>query len=68
MKKPSLIGRFYHSPGNGLLSRGPGAQVSSALKGLTSVFEMRTGVTPSLEPPGQVSQTKLAHQPDDDDE
>ena len=35
-------------PGNDLLSRGVAPEVSSALKGLTAVFEMGTGVSPSL--------------------
>ena len=37
--------------GSDLLSRAVSSQVPSALKGLTSVFGMGTGVTPSLSPP-----------------
>lgn len=39
-------------PGTGLLSHALEGQVSSALMGLTAVFGMETGVTPSLETPG----------------
>ena len=35
-------------PSNDLLSHGVSPEVSSALKGLTAVFEMGTGGTPSL--------------------
>ncbi len=35
-------------PGNDLLSRGVSPEVSSALKGLTTVFGMGTGGSPSL--------------------
>ena len=41
--------------GGDLLSRTVTSQVPSALKGLTSVFGMGTGVTPSLSPPEMVS-------------
>ena len=41
--------------GGDLLSRAVTSQVPSALKGLTSVFGMGTGVTPSLSPPEMVS-------------
>ncbi len=37
--------------GDVLLSQGISAQVPSALTGLTSVFGMGTGVSPSLSPP-----------------
>ena len=37
--------------GSDLLSQGVSPQVPSALKGLTSVFGMGTGVSPSLLPP-----------------
>ena len=40
--------------GSDLLSRAVSSQVPSALKGLTSVFGMGTGVTPSLSPPERV--------------
>ena len=39
-------------PGDFLLSQGPASQVPSALKSLTSVFGMGTGVASSLKPPG----------------
>ena len=41
--------------GGDLLSRAVTSQVPSALKGLTSVFGMGTGVTPSLSPPEMVN-------------
>ena len=41
--------------GGDLLSRTVTSQVPSALKGLTSVFGMGTGVTPSLSPPEMVN-------------
>ena len=41
--------------GGDLLSRAVTSQVPSALKGLTSVFGMGTGVTPSSLPPEMVS-------------
>ena len=48
-----LIVNFDESPGkkkpsNDLLSHGVSPEVSSALKGLTAVFEMGTGGAPSL--------------------
>ena len=39
---------FKKIPGNDLLSRGVAPEVSSALKGLTTVFGMGTGGAPSL--------------------
>ena len=42
--------------GGDLLSRAVTSQVPSALKGLTSVFGMGTGVTPSLSPPEWVNE------------
>ena len=42
--------------GSDLLSRAVSSQVPSALKGLTSVFGMGTGVTPSLSPPEWVNE------------
>ena len=42
--KPAL----FKDPGNDLLSHGVAPEVSSALKGLTSVFGMVTGGSPSL--------------------
>ena len=39
---------FERIPGNDLLSRGVAPEVSSALKGLTTVFGMGTGGSPSL--------------------
>ena len=44
---------FYYS-GNDLLSQAVSRQVPSALKGLTSVFGMGTGVTLSPSPPDNV--------------
>ena len=46
--------------GSDLLSRAVSSQVLSALKGLTSVFGMGTGGTPSLWPPEIVSNYTLA--------
>jgi hypothetical protein len=43
---------FVFKPGGVLLSHCLTAAVSSALEGLTSVFEMGTGVTPPAWPPG----------------
>ena len=45
---------FSVESGGDLLSRAVTSQVPSALKGLTSVFGMGTGVTPSLSPPEMV--------------
>ncbi len=42
-------------PGSDLLSHGVPATVPSALKGLTSVFGMGTGVSPSAWPPEQTN-------------
>ena len=42
--------------GSDLLSRAVSSQVPSALKGLTSVFGMGTGVAPSLSPPERVNE------------
>ena len=47
--------RLYLESGGDLLSRAVTSQVPSALKGLTSVFGMGTGVTPSSLPPEMVS-------------
>jgi hypothetical protein len=47
-----LVAGFLHIiPGGDLLSHTATRAVSSALRGLTSVFEMGTGVTPSALPP-----------------
>ncbi len=46
---------FIVESGGDLLSRTVTSQVPSALKGLTSVFGMGTGVTPSSLPPEMVS-------------
>src|SRR5438552_8362022 len=48
----SLNQRAFNKPGSVLLSHCLTAAVSSALEGLTSVFEMGTGVTPPAWPPG----------------
>ncbi len=45
------IKAFFKFPGNDLLSHEVTLEVSSALKGLTAVFGMGTGVSPSLLPP-----------------
>ena len=47
--------QVYLESGGDLLSRTVTSQVPSALKGLTSVFGMGTGVTPSSLPPEMVS-------------
>ena len=44
---------FKRDPGNDLLSHPVTRAVPSALRGLTTVFGMGTGVTPSPESPGQ---------------
>jgi hypothetical protein len=41
--------------GSDLLSQGVSPQVSSAWKGLTAVFGMGTGGTPSLSPPERLT-------------
>src|SRR5437879_3159660 len=53
-KKPAdlAISGLLIKPGSVLLSHCLTAAVSSALEGLTSVFEMGTGVTPPAWPPG----------------
>ena len=53
-KSPAFAGDLLESGGD-LLSRAVTSQVPSALKGLTSVFGMGTGVTPSLSPPEMVN-------------
>jgi hypothetical protein len=50
-QKNSLISCFLFLPGNVLLSQGESPQLPSALRSLTSVFGMGTGVTFSLSPP-----------------
>jgi hypothetical protein len=44
---------FNRDPGNGLLSHPVTRAVPSALRGLTTVFGMGTGVTPSPKSPGK---------------
>ena len=44
--------------GSDLLFRAVSSQVPSALKGLTAVFGMGTGVTPSSLPPERVSDVR----------
>ena len=51
---PLLLQRSDMESGSDLLSRAVSSQVPSALKGLTSVFGMGPGVTPSLSPPERV--------------
>ena len=55
---------FYVGSGGDLLSRAVTSQVPSALKGLTSVFGMGTGVTPSSLPPEMVSKFRYQPQPE----
>ena len=51
-KEPTQTNRFFFmGSGSVLLSRAVSSQVPSALKGLTSVFGMGTGGTPSSLPP-----------------
>ena len=45
--QPFLVAGFIFIPGGDLLSHTATRAVSSALRGLTSVFGMGTGVTPS---------------------
>ena len=45
------MGRIDNNPGGDLLSHTVTHAVPSALRGLTSVFGMGTGVTPSAKPP-----------------
>ena len=54
-KKLCFSAEFYVESGGDLLSRAVTSQVPSALKGLTSVFGMGTGGTPSSLPPEMVS-------------
>src|SRR5437867_13064687 len=58
-KKPAdlAISGLLNKPGSVLLSHCLTAAVSSALEGLTSVFEMGTGVTPPAWPPGNSMKT-----------
>lgn len=53
IKKPHLYwdGVLKINPGSDLLSHTVASAVPSALRGLTAVFEMGTGVSPSLLPP-----------------
>src|ERR1700684_356297 len=44
---------FYFNPGDDLRSHTVARAVSSAQRGLTSVFGMGTGVTPAIWPPGK---------------
>ena len=54
-KNSALSGVYIVESGGDLLSRTVTSQVPSALKGLTSVFGMGTGGTPSSLPPEMVS-------------
>ncbi len=49
--KMLLLASYKIESGSDLLSRAVASQVSSAQKGLTSVFGMGTGGSPSLLPP-----------------
>ena len=51
LKKHPLNEDAFDLSGGDLLSQAVTHQVSSALKGLTTVFGMGTGVAPSLLPP-----------------
>ena len=50
-KDPSISWGQYVNPGGDLLSHTVTSAVPSALLGLTSVFGMGTGGTPTLKPP-----------------
>ena len=50
-KAPALTGALRSESGGVLLSHAVARAVPSGLRGLTTVFGMGTGVTPSLEPP-----------------
>jgi hypothetical protein len=50
-KAPSILGAFQFNLGNVLLSHTLARAVPSGLKGLTSVFGMGTGGSPSLQSP-----------------
>ena len=47
-EKAALWGGLFIYPGDDLLSQGLAPQVPSALRGLTSLFGMGKGVSPSL--------------------
>jgi hypothetical protein len=51
-------GLLDFNPGSDLRSRAVTSAVSSALRGLTSVFGMGTGVTPAVRPPGNLNSTR----------
>ena len=53
--KRARLSTSYMGSGGDLLSRAVTSQVPSALKGLTSVFGMGTGGTPSSLPPEMVN-------------
>ena len=61
-KSASPLGRrsSFEKTGGVLLSQGISPQVPSALRGLTSVFGMGTGVTLSLWPP-EISCQQVCH-------
>ena len=50
--RSTTVGGSKSNPGNDLLFHTVASAVPSALEGLTTVFGMRTGVTPPLRPPG----------------
>ena len=63
-KAPRIARGFcLRNPGGVLLSQGATPQVPSALMGLTAVFEMGTGVTPSPWPPETVRPRTLDAHP-----
>ena len=59
-RRPSRAALFERKTGGVLLSQGISTQVPSALRGLTSVFGMGTGVTLSLWPP-EISCQQVCH-------
>ena len=52
--------------GGDLLSQAVSHQVPSALKGLTALFGMGRGVSPSLLPPKTVEPAEANHRPEED--
>ena len=63
MKKPATrAGFFVLIPGDVLLSHTVARGVPSALEGLTTVFEMGTGVAPPVWSPGNLLRTGINFQ------
>ena len=61
IKKDDSFESSFNQTGNVLLSQAASHQVSSALRSLTSVFEMGTGVTSSLLSPDSLCTFKTEH-------